>query len=86
MANHVLHSLAFVQIHVQILDENDNPPMFKELNYRLQIDRQKTPLHSRLVQLEAFDADEGLNGALYYSLIRPSPYFYIGTLKYIKYL
>lgn len=69
-----LEAIATVNLHV--LDENDNPPMFKELNYQVEIE-QDIPLNSRVVQLEAFDADEGLNGALYYSLVNHSQHFYI---------
>lgn len=31
------------------------------------------------MKLEAFDADEGINSELYFSLINPSPYFYIDS-------
>uniref|UniRef100_A0A914HYR1 Uncharacterized protein n=1 Tax=Globodera rostochiensis TaxID=31243 RepID=A0A914HYR1_GLORO len=67
---------ASTTIHLRVLDENDNPPMFKELAYRLDIE-DDVPLNARLLRVEAFDADEGLNGALYYSLVDPSSYFFI---------
>ncbi|CAK5055660.1 unnamed protein product [Meloidogyne enterolobii] len=70
-----LESIA--KINIRVLDENDNPPMFKELNYFLNLNILPLPLNSKIIKLEAFDADEGLNGELLYSLIKPSKYFYI---------
>uniref|UniRef100_A0A915D922 Cadherin domain-containing protein n=1 Tax=Ditylenchus dipsaci TaxID=166011 RepID=A0A915D922_9BILA len=63
-------------VNLRIVDENDNSPMFKKLEYSLQID-DRTALNSRLLQLDGFDADEGLNGELYFSLISPSNQFYV---------
>ncbi|KAL3074151.1 hypothetical protein niasHS_014981 [Heterodera schachtii] len=63
-------------VYLRVLDENDNPPMFKELSYRVEVDHD-VPLHQRLLRVEGFDADEGLNGALSYSLITPSSFFFI---------
>jgi hypothetical protein len=68
---------------LRVLDENDNPPMFKELAYKIEID-QAVPLNTKLLQLEAFDADEGLNGALQYSIANKSPYFHIGNCCVLK--
>ncbi|KAF7638659.1 hypothetical protein Mgra_00001742 [Meloidogyne graminicola] len=68
---------AITKINIHVLDENDNPPMFKKLNYKINLNILPLPINTQIIQLEAFDADEGLNGELYYSLINPSNYFYI---------
>uniref|UniRef100_A0A914CPX4 Cadherin domain-containing protein n=1 Tax=Acrobeloides nanus TaxID=290746 RepID=A0A914CPX4_9BILA len=61
-----------------VLDENDNNPMFMKTQYNVSIDDQ-TPINSKIVKLDAFDADEGINSELYFSLVNPSPYFYIDS-------
>ncbi|KAI1730641.1 cadherin domain-containing protein [Ditylenchus destructor] len=63
-------------VNLRILDENDNAPMFRKLDYLAEVD-DRVPLNSRIIQLDGFDADEGLNGELYYSMITPSEQFHL---------
>ncbi|KAE9554056.1 hypothetical protein FO519_002752 [Halicephalobus sp. NKZ332] len=58
------------KVNLKILDENDNNPMFRKVEYEAGLDT-TTPLNARVLKLDAFDADEGLNAELYYSMTNP---------------
>ncbi|XP_023258383.1 protocadherin alpha-4-like, partial [Seriola lalandi dorsalis] len=55
------------QIIVNVLDNNDNIPVFSESLYKIQIP-ENLPKGSRVIILNATDADEGLNSEIEYSL------------------
>uniref|UniRef100_A0ABD2XEJ9 Cadherin domain-containing protein n=1 Tax=Trichogramma kaykai TaxID=54128 RepID=A0ABD2XEJ9_9HYME len=57
-----------VQVQVQIIDVNDNAPQFKRLPYKVQTSEATAP-GTQLVRVYTSDADEGLNGDVYYSLL-----------------
>ena len=52
---------------VNIVDENDNRPVFAESSYK-SIVQEDAPLGTFVVQVRATDADEGANAAIVYSL------------------
>ncbi|XP_059918605.1 protocadherin alpha-4-like isoform X8 [Gadus macrocephalus] len=55
------------QIIINVLDNNDNPPVFSNSLYKTQI-VENVPTGTTIVFLEASDADEGVNGEIEYSL------------------
>ncbi|CAL8304809.1 unnamed protein product [Arctogadus glacialis] len=57
------------QIIINVLDNNDNSPVFSKSLYKTQI-IENVPTGTTLVILEATDADEGVNGEIEYSLRR----------------
>ncbi|XP_067010919.2 cadherin-87A [Anabrus simplex] len=61
---------ASVPVHIKLLDENDNPPIFSHHTLDIQID-ENLPVSppSPITQVRAEDADEGENGAVRYSII-----------------
>lgn len=67
-------------INLRVLDDNDLFPFFKESEYSATIDDQLS-INGQIVKLEAIDADIGLNGEIYYSLLTPSNFFYIESLS-----
>ncbi|XP_058533854.1 protocadherin gamma-A5-like [Ochotona princeps] len=54
------------QIHVEILDANDNAPLFARSEYRVSVP-ENVPVGTQLLTLTATDPDEGINGKLTYS-------------------
>uniref|UniRef100_A0A0M3KDY6 Cadherin-4 (inferred by orthology to a C. elegans protein) n=1 Tax=Anisakis simplex TaxID=6269 RepID=A0A0M3KDY6_ANISI len=62
-----------------ITDQNDARPIFEQDHYHAQITDQ-LPAFSDVVQVEASDADIGLNGQIYYSLLNQSADFMIDPL------
>lgn len=58
---------AVTQLHVTVLDENDNSPLFARSHYRTSV-REDLREGSAVLELLAVDADEGLNGEVIYSL------------------
>ncbi|KAG7458772.1 hypothetical protein MATL_G00224240 [Megalops atlanticus] len=56
------------QLHVLVLDENDNSPTFTKKSYRASV-REGLPAGSEVVRLTATDGDEGPNGDVTYSLV-----------------
>ncbi|XP_060751247.1 protocadherin beta-16-like isoform X29 [Tachysurus vachellii] len=54
-----------VQIHVTVLDANDNGPVFQEKLYKASI-VENSPKGSKLTTVSASDADEGTNGQVTY--------------------
>ena len=57
---------------VAISDENDSPPVFGEIRYNASI-RENLPRGSPVIQLNATDADIGVNSALSYHIVSSSP-------------
>uniref|UniRef100_A0AAV2LKE3 Cadherin domain-containing protein n=1 Tax=Knipowitschia caucasica TaxID=637954 RepID=A0AAV2LKE3_KNICA len=55
------------QIHIHLLDQNDNTPAFPHKTYQASIG-EGLPAGSEVVRLHAFDSDEGPNGEVTYSL------------------
>lgn len=56
-----------VKINVYVTDVNDNPPKFLRAPYRVQIS-EGSPVGTQVVRLFTTDADEGLNGDVFYSI------------------
>ncbi|XP_069619765.1 protocadherin gamma-C5-like isoform X23 [Ranitomeya imitator] len=54
------------QITVNVLDINDNAPVFHQSSYRINV-LENIPLNSVIIQLNATDLDEGANGDILYS-------------------
>ncbi|XP_058268060.1 protocadherin gamma-A11-like isoform X49 [Hemibagrus wyckioides] len=54
-----------VQIHVTVLDVNDNSPVFSQKVYKASI-IENSPKGTKLTIVSAFDADEGTNGQVTY--------------------
>ncbi|XP_077122354.1 protocadherin gamma-C5-like isoform X34 [Ranitomeya variabilis] len=54
------------QITVNVLDINDNAPVFHQSSYRISV-LENIPLNSVIIQLNATDLDEGANGDISYS-------------------
>ncbi|XP_073505817.1 protocadherin gamma-C5-like isoform X41 [Phyllobates terribilis] len=54
------------QITVNVLDINDNAPVFHQSSYKISI-LENIPLNSVIIQLNATDLDEGANGDISYS-------------------
>ncbi|XP_018326726.1 cadherin-related tumor suppressor-like [Agrilus planipennis] len=57
-----------VQVNVFITDVNDNPPVFLRLPYRVQIS-EGASVGTLIIRLFTSDADEGLNGDVFYSIM-----------------
>ncbi|XP_053734354.1 protocadherin alpha-3-like isoform X6 [Synchiropus splendidus] len=55
------------QLHVNILDVNDNIPVFSKSLYKTNI-KENSPAGSSVITVNATDADEGLNSEIVYSL------------------
>ncbi|XP_068133837.1 protocadherin gamma-C5-like isoform X20 [Hyperolius riggenbachi] len=53
-------------ITVEVLDLNDNPPVFDQSRYKVSV-REDTALKTVILKLNATDADEGINGEFTYS-------------------
>ncbi|XP_069619763.1 protocadherin gamma-C5-like isoform X21 [Ranitomeya imitator] len=53
-------------ITVRVLDINDNPPVFDQSHYKIQL-FENTPLKTMVTKLNATDLDEGPNGEILYS-------------------
>ena len=73
------------EIIVNVLDENDLSPIFFERSYNKEIP-ENTPLHASIVQVEASDADVGVNGEIYYSFADKTDVFAIHPTNGIVYL
>lgn len=54
-----------VKVKINILDVNDNPPKFQRTPYKVQIS-EGSPIGTQLIRLFTIDADEGLNGDVFY--------------------
>ena len=60
-----------VEIHVTVLDANDNAPLFSQSVYRVSLP-ENSPLDTLVVKVSATDADEGPNGDVTYEFSRIS--------------
>lgn len=56
-----------VKVNIYITDVNDNPPKFLRTPYKVQIS-EGSPIGTQVVRVYTIDADEGLNGDVFYSL------------------
>ncbi|XP_030595801.1 protocadherin alpha-2-like isoform X18 [Archocentrus centrarchus] len=70
-----------LQIRVNVIDSNDNAPMFSKSLYKVRVTENSAP-GTLVVKLNATDLDEGTNGELVYSFIKrgnsdPSDIFYL---------
>ncbi|VDP11182.1 unnamed protein product [Onchocerca flexuosa] len=64
-------------VYVNVLDANDNPPIFRQPRYDIQLNRSILS-DATLLRVEATDADVGNNGRINYRLtMNPSEYFQI---------
>uniref|UniRef100_A0AAX7VTJ2 Cadherin domain-containing protein n=1 Tax=Astatotilapia calliptera TaxID=8154 RepID=A0AAX7VTJ2_ASTCA len=57
-----------LQIQVNVLDVNDNSPVFSKSLYKVQVIENNTPIGTNVITLNATDADQGTNGEIMYSL------------------
>ncbi|KAM3612665.1 uncharacterized protein V6R79_012443 [Siganus canaliculatus] len=57
-----------VQIHITVLDSNDNAPVFTQKIYKSTI-RENSPSGTQVVIVSASDADEGSNGKVSYAIL-----------------
>lgn len=62
------------QIAVRVLDTNDLSPMFYPNEYSVAVP-EDMQLHKSILRVVAEDADMGINGEIYYSLLEPNDYF-----------
>ncbi|KAL6472178.1 hypothetical protein MHYP_G00183660 [Metynnis hypsauchen] len=60
-----------VQIHVSVLDVNDNTPVCKQALYKAEV-KENSPIGTVLTTVSASDADEGVNGEVSYSFAQAS--------------
>uniref|UniRef100_A0A3B4D1J2 Cadherin domain-containing protein n=1 Tax=Pygocentrus nattereri TaxID=42514 RepID=A0A3B4D1J2_PYGNA len=60
-----------VVIHINVLDANDNTPVFSQPVYRVTI-AENAPVDTAVVTVSATDADEGANGEITYEFSRAS--------------
>ncbi|XP_036933530.1 protocadherin alpha-2-like isoform X29 [Acanthopagrus latus] len=58
-----------LKIHVNVIDANDNPPMFSKSLYKLRV-HENAAQRSVIIKLNATDLDEGMNSKISYSLIK----------------
>ncbi|XP_007937227.1 protocadherin beta-16 [Orycteropus afer afer] len=59
------------QVHIEVVDINDNAPEFEQALYKVQIP-EDSPIGSLVVTVSASDLDSGLNGKISYTLFQPS--------------
>lgn len=64
------------KIHVTVTDTNDLSPLFYPTEYSITIP-EDTPLHKSILRVTAEDADLGINGEIYYSLLDETEQFSI---------
>ncbi|XP_058044049.1 cadherin-23 [Ahaetulla prasina] len=56
-------------VHITVLDVNDNRPIFLQSSYEATVP-EDVPDYSSIVQVKATDADEGVNGRVWYRIVR----------------
>ncbi|XP_065494665.1 cadherin-23 [Caloenas nicobarica] len=56
-------------VYVTVLDVNDNRPIFLQSSYEVSVP-EDIPAASSIVQVKATDADEGINGRVWYRIIK----------------
>ena len=69
-----------VQVHITILDINDNSPVFDRIPYRAEIPLD-FPVGQSVLTVLATDKDLGANGDVRYSLVNSSLYFHINDIS-----
>ncbi|XP_010220583.1 PREDICTED: protocadherin gamma-C3-like [Tinamus guttatus] len=57
---------ASVQIHIDVVDANDNAPVFNHSTYKASV-RENTPSGTLVARISAYDLDDGPNGDIIYS-------------------
>ena len=60
-----------VNVTVNVLDSNDNDPMFERSRYKLRLP-EDLPVHTRILTVRATDADQRANDRLLYGMTRQS--------------
>nr|XP_014343935.1 PREDICTED: cadherin-23 [Latimeria chalumnae] len=60
---------ATTMVYVTVVDENDNYPVFGQLQYEVSLDEGPATINSSLITVSATDKDEGLNGTIKYAII-----------------
>uniref|UniRef100_A0A8B9SLA3 Cadherin domain-containing protein n=1 Tax=Anas platyrhynchos TaxID=8839 RepID=A0A8B9SLA3_ANAPL len=63
---------AHVQIHIDVLDSNDNAPVFNQSTYKASV-RENTPSGTLVAKISAYDLDDGPNGDIVYSFSSHTP-------------
>lgn len=63
----VVGDLSYLSVKVEVLDINDNAPIFKRAIYRAGV-HHRSLMNTLITQAAAFDADSGLNGTLSYKI------------------
>uniref|UniRef100_A0A7M4E2M7 Protocadherin gamma subfamily C, 3 n=2 Tax=Crocodylus porosus TaxID=8502 RepID=A0A7M4E2M7_CROPO len=63
---------ASVNIQIDVLDANDNAPVFNQSTYKASV-RENTPRDTLVVQTNAYDLDEGPNGDIVFSFSSHTP-------------
>ena len=63
-------------VNVKVLDSNDLDPFFNPSTYTTTVP-EDTALHTSVAQVNAEDADEGINGEIYYSIAEDTDQFAI---------
>lgn len=61
-------------VDIKVLDKNDLSPLFYPTEYTVTIP-EDTPLHKSILRVTAEDADLGINGEIYYSLLEETEQF-----------
>ena len=64
-----------MDVQIQVLDVNDNSPMFYDLPSQLRV--VENMVNISICQLNARDSDLGVNGKLKFSFENPNDAFYI---------
>ena len=57
----------FFLYNSQVLDDNDNDPVFKEMVYKFYLS-EDDPVGTTVVQIEVTDQDEGINSNIVYAI------------------
>lgn len=65
-----------MNVTIRVLDANDNRPIFEKLFYNVSV-REDCPVHTKLIQINAFDIDDGLNAVIEYKLVRQTSSKYV---------
>ncbi|NXD88417.1 PCDGK protein, partial [Halcyon senegalensis] len=63
---------AHVQIHIDVVDANDNAPVFNQSTYKASV-RENTPSGTLVAKISAYDLDDGPNGDIVYSFSSHTP-------------
>ncbi|NXX56826.1 PCDGK protein, partial [Scopus umbretta] len=63
---------AHVQIHIDVVDANDNAPVFNQSTYKASM-KENTPSGTLVAWISAYDLDDGPNGDIVYSFSSHTP-------------